>query len=82
MFSALLITVFPQIIAGDDYFFFRIRRGDYSREAVINIAHWKSCPQYFVLLIPLNKKKIITSNKLNMGFQICSKFVSLILFRA
>ena len=45
---------------------------------VINIAHQKSCPQYFVLLIPLNKKKIITSNKLNMGFQICSKFGSLI----
>ena len=47
-------------------------------KTVINIAHQKSCPQYFVLLIPLNKKKIITSNKLNMGFQICSKFGSLI----
>ena len=36
-------TVFPRIIAGGDYFFFRIKRGDYSREAVIsNIAHWKS----------------------------------------
>ena len=34
-------TVFPRVIAGDDY----------SREAIIsNIAHWKSCPKYFVLL--------------------------------
>ena len=33
-------TVFPRIIAEGDYFFFRIKRGDYSREAVIsNIAH-------------------------------------------
>ena len=44
-------TVFPRIIAGGDYFFFRIKRGDYSREVVIsNIAHWKSCLKYFVLL--------------------------------
>ena len=30
---------------------------------ISNIAHWKSCPNYFVLL-----RKIIKSNELNMGF--------------
>jgi len=34
-------TVFPRIIAV----------GDYSREVIIsNIAHWNSCPKYFVFL--------------------------------
>ena len=43
--------------------------GDYSREAIIsNIAHWKSCTKIFCFIIPLNSKKIIISNKLNMGF--------------
>ena len=42
------------------------REGDYSIEAIIsNIAHWTSCPKYFVLF---SHQKIITSNKLNMGF--------------
>ena len=42
----MLVRVFPRIIAGGDYFFFRTKRGrlfkggDNSREAVIsNIAH-------------------------------------------
>ena len=58
------ITVFPRIIAGDDYSapFFAQKRGDYSRDGdfstegdysrkaiISNIAHWKSCPKYFVL---------------------------------
>ena len=30
---------------------------------ISNVAHWKSCANYFVLL-----RKIITSNELNMGF--------------
>ena len=35
---------------GDDYFFFAQKGGDYSSESIIsNIAHWKSCPKYFVL---------------------------------
>ena len=43
--------------------------GDYSRDAIIsNIAHWKSCTKIFCFIIPLNSKKIIISNKLNMGF--------------
>ena len=43
--------------------------GDYSREAIIsNIAHWKSCTKILCFIIPLNSKKIIISNKLNMGF--------------
>ena len=34
-------AIFPRILA----------RSNYSREAIIsNIAHWKSCPKYFVLL--------------------------------
>ena len=46
---------------------------DYSREAIISntsIAHWnsgglwKSCPKNFVIF----SHKIMTSNKLNMGF--------------
>ena len=47
----------------------------YSREATIsNIAHWKSCPKYFgFFFIPLNKKKMITLNKL--GLLKCSKLV-------
>ena len=36
-------------------------------EIISNIAHWKSCPKYFVLFSHWIKK-IITSNKLNMGF--------------
>ena len=50
--------------------FFAHKGGDYSRESyylreaiISNIAHWKSCPNYFVLL-----RKIITSNELTMGF--------------
>ena len=70
------LPFFPRIIAGGNYFFFRIKKGrdyssgegDYSREAIIsNVAHGKSCPKYFVLFSLLNKK-IITSNKLSMGF--------------
>ena len=58
-------TVFFRIIAGDDY----SRDGDYSREAIIsNITHWKSRPKFlFFFSLPLNKK-LMTSNKLNMGF--------------
>jgi len=38
------VTVFPQIIAGGAQ-----KGGDYWTEAIIsNIAHWKSCPKYFV----------------------------------
>ena len=49
--------LFPRIIAAGDYFFFAqngnggdyLGEGNYSREAIIsNIAHWKSCPKYFV----------------------------------
>ena len=49
-------TVFPRIIASGDYLFFAQKRGDYLREGgylreaiISNIAHWKSCPNYFVL---------------------------------
>ena len=41
--------------------------GDYSREMInSDIAHWKSYPNYFVLLSQtLNQKLMITSNKPN-----------------
>ena len=49
---------------GDDY----SREGYYLREAVIsNIAHWKSCPNYFVLL-----RKISTSKWTEHGIFKCS----------
>ena len=54
--------------AGGDYFSFAQKGGDYSREAIIsNVGQWKSCPKYIFFVFTLNKK-IITSNKLNMGF--------------
>ena len=45
-----LPTIFPQIIARGDHYFFAQKGGDNSREAVIsNTAYWKWCPKYFVL---------------------------------
>ena len=74
-------TIFPQIIAGGNYSkevttattttTIPLFEGNYSREAIIsNIAHdhWKSCLNLFSFIIPANKKKIITSNKLNVAF--------------
>ena len=44
-------TVFPRIIAGSDDYFFATKRGRLFEGAIIsNIAHWRSCPKYFVLL--------------------------------
>lgn len=50
-------SVFPHMIARGDYSFFAPKGGGYSREGdssreaiLLNIAHWKSCPIYFVLL--------------------------------
>ena len=34
-------TVFPRIIAGDDYHFFAQKEGDYSI-IILNIAHWQT----------------------------------------
>ena len=47
-------------------FFFAPAGGDYSRESIMP-AYRKSFPTYFVLL-SLSNKKIISSNKLSMGF--------------
>ena len=55
-------TVIPRIIAGGDHYFLSTKRSRLFERAIIsNIAHWRSCPKYFVLLL-------ITSNKQNMGF--------------
>ena len=45
-------TVFPRIIAGsDDYFFPTKSSRLFDGGGIIsNIAHWRSCPKYFVLL--------------------------------
>ena len=92
MYSSLLnlqlSTVFPRTIAGGKYFLFRTKRGrlfeegDCLREALFsNIAHWKSCPKYFVLFSPLNQK-LITSNKINMGFLSVPTLVPWLIFIA
>ena len=60
--------MFPRIIAGGDYFFFRTKRGrffagsDYFKYCSVEVV-----PLIFCFIFPLNQK-IITSNKLNMGF--------------
>ena len=84
------ITIFLRIIARGDYFFFRakrgdyLREGDYSREPIIsNNAYWKSCPkEWYVFLLLLFSKKIITSNKRNMGFSSVPNLVRWLVFRA
>ena len=61
-------AVFPRIIAGGDHFFFshkkrKAREGDYFKYYLLEVV-----PYIFCFIFPLNKK-IITLNKLNMGFQ-------------
>ena len=78
-------TVFPRIISGGDYFFFRIKRGkggDYSRKGdYFSYCSLDAVPKIYIYIffIPLNQA-IITSNKLNMGF--CSKLGSWINFQS
>ena len=44
-------TVFPRIIDGGDDHCFPTKRSRLIKGAIIsNIAHWRSCPKYFVLL--------------------------------
>ena len=65
------ITVFPRIIAWGDYKFFRAKRARLFKGSsyfISCISRWKSCTKYFALLSHYYTKKIITSNKLNMGF--------------
>ena len=64
------ITVFPRITAWGDYKFFRAKRArlfEGSGYFISCMARWKSCTKYFALLSHYSSK-IITSNKLNMGF--------------
>ena len=47
----LIITVFPQIIGRGDFSVFASKGSDYFNFVIIsNIAHWKWCPKYFILL--------------------------------
>ena len=81
-------TIFPRIkTAGGEYYFFPTNRrrlfegGDYLREAIIsNITHWNSCTKIFCFIIPLNSKKNIISNKLNMGFLSVPNLINWLIF--
>ena len=55
------ITVFPRIIARGDYFLFRARRGRLFPILLTGSRALKICFFFYF-------QKIITSNKLNMGF--------------
>ena len=82
-------TVFPRIISGGDYFFFRIKRGkggDYSREGdYFSYCSLDAVPKKYIYIyiffIPLNQA-IITSNKLNMGFLSVPNWVPGLIFSA
>ena len=72
-------TVFPRIIAGDDYFFFRTKKSQLFKGRQlfkILLAHRKLCPKYFIF--PFNQKMITSNNnyKLNMGFLSVSTVVT------
>ena len=74
--------VFLRIIAGGNYFFFRTKRGrlfegrDYFKYCSLEVA-----PKIFCFIFPLNQK-IITPNKLNMGFLSVPNLVPWLIFRA
>ena len=73
-------TVFPGIVAGGDYFFFPTKRSQLFEGTIIsNIAHWRSCPRYFVILL---NRQLITSNKQNMGFLSVPNLVIWLIFNA
>ena len=61
-------TVFPRIIAGGDYFFFRIKRGRlFEGRRLFRILFTGSRALNILFYYPI-KSNNITSNKLNMGF--------------
>ena len=48
--SVCVYRISSNIIAGGDYFYFRTLRGRLFEGAIVShIAHWESCPKYFVL---------------------------------
>ena len=59
-------TVFPRIIAGGDYFFFRTKRGRLfeGRRLFQILLTGSRAQKVFCFIIPLNKK-IFTSNSAN-----------------
>ena len=83
-------TVFPWIIPGGDYFFFRIKRGkggwlfEGRRLFQLLLTGRRAQNIYIyihIFLIPLNQA-IITSNKLNMGFLSVPNWVPGLIFGA
>ena len=74
-------TVFPRIIAGGDYFFFRTKRGRLfeGRRLFQILLTGSRALNVFCFIMPLNKKNLhikLTEH----GFFKCSKFSSLINF--
>ena len=72
-------SVFPRIIAVGDYFFFRTKKGTIIR--LFQILLTGSHALNICFIFPLNQK-IITSNKLNMGFLSVPNLVPWLVFRA
>ena len=78
-------TVFPRIIAGGDYFFFRTKRGRLfeGRRLFQILLTGSRAQKVFCFIIPLNKKKYSHQTRLTeRGFFKCSKFSSLINFHS
>ena len=52
--KSCLCTVLPQIIAMGDFYYFTqkrsnyLREGNYAREVISSIAHWKACSNYII----------------------------------
>lgn len=67
-------TVFPRMISGGDYFFFRQKGGDYSRETIILRIPSKGCDYSWeainrgTAIIRRNRVYIHTGKKINFSF--------------
>ena len=67
-------TVFPRMISGGDYFFFRQKGGDYSRETIILRIPSKGCDYSWeainrgTAIIRSNRVYIHTGKKINFSF--------------
>ena len=75
-------TVFPRIIAGGDYFFFRTKRGQLfeGRRLLQILLTGSRALNVLCFIMPLNKKYSYQTRLTEHGFFKCSKFSSLINF--